>query len=58
MDEIHVDVVPLLLGNGVRLFDNLAKSVELESLRVIRGPGRNTPWIPRRKVSKRTTVTQ
>jgi dihydrofolate reductase len=29
LDEIHVDLVPLLLGRGVRLFDQLATSVEL-----------------------------
>ena len=40
MDEIHVDVVPLLLGNGVRLFDHLnIKPTELESIRVIEAPG-------------------
>ncbi len=40
VDEIHVDVVPLLLGDGVRLFDHFGdESVELESLRVIEAPG-------------------
>ena len=40
MDEIHVDVVPLLLGKGVRLFDHLdIKPIELESIRVIEAPG-------------------
>ncbi len=39
MDEIHVDVVPLLLGKGVRLFDNLAGPIELEGLRAIEAPG-------------------
>jgi dihydrofolate reductase len=39
MDEIHVDIVPLLLGGGVRLFDHLKASVELESIRVIEAPG-------------------
>ncbi len=40
MDEIHVDVAPLLLGNGVRLFDHLKiKPTELESIRVIDAPG-------------------
>lgn len=40
MDEIHVDVAPLLLGNGVRLFDHLSiKPIELESIRVIEAPG-------------------
>jgi dihydrofolate reductase len=39
VDEIHVDVAPLLLGSGVRLFDHLKASVELESLRVVEAPG-------------------
>jgi dihydrofolate reductase len=40
MDEIHVDVVPLLLGRGVWLFDHLnIKPTELESLRVVEAPG-------------------
>lgn len=40
MDEIHVDVVPLLLGNGVRLFDHLhIEPIELESIRVVAAPG-------------------
>jgi len=40
MDEIHVDVTPLLLGNGVRLFDHLnIAPIELESIRVVDAPG-------------------
>jgi dihydrofolate reductase len=40
VDEIHVDVAPVLLGNGVRLFDSLnAGPIELESIRVVGGPG-------------------
>ncbi len=40
MDEIHIDVAPLLLGNGVRLFDHLnIKPIELESIRVVEAPG-------------------
>jgi len=40
MDEIHVDVAPLLLGNGVRLFDHLnIAPIELESMRVVDAPG-------------------
>jgi len=40
MDEIHVDVVPLLLGKGVRLFDHLnIEPIELESIRVVAAPG-------------------
>jgi dihydrofolate reductase len=40
MDEIHIDVVPVLLGSGVRLFDHLdTESIELESIRAIEAPG-------------------
>lgn len=40
MDEIHVDVAPLLLGKGVRLFDHLnIKPTQLERLRTIAAPG-------------------
>ena len=40
MDEIHIDVAPLLLGKGVRLFDHLdIKPMELERIRVVDAPG-------------------
>ncbi|RPJ23591.1 MAG: hypothetical protein EHM33_20470 [Chloroflexi bacterium] len=40
LDEIHIDVAPLLLGKGVRLFDHLEfKPTELERIRVIEAPG-------------------
>lgn len=40
LDEIQVDLVPVLLGQGVRLFDHLgAKPVELETTRVVQGQG-------------------
>ena len=40
LDEIHVDLVPVLLGDGVRLFEHLgAGPIELESPRVIEGAG-------------------
>src|SRR6266496_4475177 len=40
MDEIHVDVAPFLLGNGVRLFDHLnIEPTELEMIRVVEAPG-------------------
>jgi dihydrofolate reductase len=40
LDEIHVDLVPVLLGDGVRLLDHLgAGPIELESTRVIEGAG-------------------
>jgi dihydrofolate reductase len=39
VEELQIHVAPLLLGEGVRLFDNLgAKQVELEGTRVIQSP--------------------
>lgn len=40
MDEIHVDMAPLLLGKGVRLFDHLQiEPTALEPIHVITAPG-------------------
>lgn len=39
LDEIHLDLVPVLLGDGVRLFDQSAEPIERESIRVIEGAG-------------------
>jgi dihydrofolate reductase len=40
LDEIHIDLVPVLLGSGVRLFEHLGiEPIELESTRVIEAPG-------------------
>jgi dihydrofolate reductase len=40
LDEIHIDLVPVLLGGGVRLFEHLGtEPIELESTRVIEAPG-------------------
>src|SRR5215203_1679138 len=40
LDEIHIYLVPVLLGNGVRLFDHLGTGpIELESTEVIEGAG-------------------
>jgi dihydrofolate reductase len=40
LDEIHVDLVPVLLGGGVRLFDHLgAGPIELERTEVVEGAG-------------------
>lgn len=39
LDEVHVDLVPVLLGGGVRLFEHLGdEPVELERMRVIEAP--------------------
>ena len=40
LDEVHVDLVPVLLGDGVRLFEHLgAGPIELGNPRVIEGAG-------------------
>jgi len=39
LDEIHVDLVPVLLGRGIRLFDHLGiEPITLERTRVIEAP--------------------
>jgi dihydrofolate reductase len=39
LDEIHVDLVPVLLGGGVRLFDHLGTGpIELERTGVVEAP--------------------
>jgi dihydrofolate reductase len=40
LDEIQIDLVPILLGGGIRLFDHLdTEPIELESTGVIEGSG-------------------
>jgi dihydrofolate reductase len=40
LDEIHIDLVPVLLGEGVRLFDHLGVGpIDLESTEVVEGAG-------------------
>jgi dihydrofolate reductase len=40
LDEIHVDLVPVLFGGGVRLFEHLGSTpIELESMEVVEGAG-------------------
>jgi dihydrofolate reductase len=38
VDEMWLNVAPVLLGDGARLFDDLAIGVELEQLRAVEGP--------------------
>lgn len=39
LDNIHIDLVPILLGDGIRLFDHLGPvPIELESTSVIKTP--------------------
>ncbi len=40
LDGIHIDLVPVLLGDGIRLFDHLRTGpIELEITKVIEAPG-------------------
>ena len=40
LDEIGIDLVPVLLGEGIRLFDHLGVDpIELETISVIEAPG-------------------
>ena len=39
LDEVEVSLVPVLLGGGERLFDNLGADVKLEQVRAIEAPG-------------------
>jgi hypothetical protein len=40
LEEIHIDLAPVLLGGGVRLFEHLGnQTIDLEIIRVIDAPG-------------------
>ena len=40
LDAIHIDLAPVLLGSGVRLFEHLGiEPVELETVEVVDAPG-------------------
>lgn len=40
VDELYIDLVPVLLGSGVRLFDNLGTTpITLENLQTVEAPG-------------------
>jgi len=40
LDEIHIDLVPVLLGEGIRLFEHLGtKPIDLEKISVTEGHG-------------------
>jgi len=39
LDEIHIDLVPVLLGEGIRLFEHLGEPVELEITSVAQSIG-------------------
>lgn len=35
INEIHIQLIPILLGGGIRLFDNLDKQVTLKPIQTI-----------------------
>ena len=39
-EEIHVGIVPVLFGEGLRLFENLGDELQLETIEVLKSPGR------------------
>src|ERR671924_669766 len=40
LDELELHIVPMLLGDGARLFDNLGDAdIELEQVRAVEAPG-------------------
>ena len=40
LDEIHLHLVPVLLGEGIRLFENTGTEyIELEKISVVDAPG-------------------
>ena len=42
-DELHVDIMPILLGSGSRLFEHLGESqIQLERIKVTELPGGRT----------------
>ncbi len=38
LDEIEIHLIPILLGEGIRLFDHIDKSIELERIQVTEAP--------------------
>lgn len=35
IDEIHIQLIPMLLGGGKRLFDNVSKQVKLKPIKTL-----------------------
>lgn len=51
IDEIEISIMPVLLGDGLRLFENLSgDAIELEKIRVVEGPMRTDLTFRVRKV--------
>jgi dihydrofolate reductase len=39
IEELQIDLVPIVLGDGRRLFENLPADLQLRPIRVVNGPG-------------------
>lgn len=39
VDELHIHLVPVLLGGGVRLFDSIPRNIKIDIIRTIEAPG-------------------
>jgi dihydrofolate reductase len=39
IDEVHIDLIPVLLGSGLRWFDHLATTITFDKPRIIQGCG-------------------
>jgi dihydrofolate reductase len=39
VDELELNIVPLLLGGGARLFEGVGTDIELEQVRAVEAPG-------------------
>lgn len=45
VDEIHIGIVPVLLGEGLRFFESLeSEQIELERIKVFESPARTDLW--------------
>ena len=52
LDELHIHLIPVLLGQGRRLFDHMAaEQIELEPHPDRRGTRRHPPPVPRRPLT-------
>ena len=52
VDEMWLNVVPILLGAGARLFDETTAGAGLEQVQVVEAPGRRPPQVPPRRLSQ------
>lgn len=56
VDEIHLDIVPLLLGDGISLFGGLGQRVRLERVHTSAFRQRNSPYLSGRQIEPVTRI--